>query len=141
MWQHHTKMLQYTWKLLTKDISLLVTFVNQSFQKKTPCTNTKEDILKHLPVLYTTRLSLGSLNLMRHKLVHNKKLKIRCPQCTQSFMTVSSMNQHAKTRMNQNKFKCDCFNFKTSTEDNLKQHVTGQHGWGIKAPCGFCLKW
>ena len=79
--------------------------------------------------------------LNEHKWVHNKKLKIRCPLCTWSFMRVGSMNQHAKTHMNQNKFKCDCCNFKTSTEHNLKQHVTGQHGWGIKAPCGFCLKW
>ena len=31
-------------------------------------------------------------------------------------------------------------NFKTNFQYLLDQHIRGKHGWGVKAPCSFCLR-
>ena len=42
---------------------------------------------------------------------------------------------------NKDKFNCECCDLKTDTKYNLKQNVNGQHGRGVKAKCGQCMKW
>ena len=78
--------------------------------------------------------------LKQHQWVHVNTSQIRCLLCNRTFTTQNSMMQHAATHRNKDKFNCEYCDFKTDTGYNVKQHVNGQHGRGVKVRCAQCMK-
>ena len=139
--QTHTNLPTNILKLFTTDTDSPVTFVNANLLNKIPCTNTREDILTRNPSVTNAQGHSSGSELNQHKIAHKKYHWVPCLYCKKSFTTKNSVNQHASTHGNKNKFSCSVCDFKPHSQYNLAQHKNGQHGRGVKAKCGKQLKW
>ena len=80
--------------------------------------------------------------LRDHKVTHTPRLFIKCTVrgCAKKYASVESLKHHLTT--NGYRHKCNYCNFKSTTKQNLVQHLRGSHGQGVlKARCGKKFSW
>ena len=81
--------------------------------------------------------------LRDHKVTHTPNLMIKCTVrgCAKKYASAESLKYHLTTH-NGYRHKCTYCNFKSTTKQNLIQHLRGSHGQGVlKARCGKNFAW
>ena len=81
-------------------------------------------------------------HLANHMRLHSKKKLLKCKYkgCDKKYASFDAHQFHYEKHFT-NKIQCGTCDFKMDTRANLRKHVVGAHGSGIKAFCGKMFSW
>uniref|UniRef100_A0A1Q3EXQ3 Putative c2h2-type zn-finger protein n=1 Tax=Culex tarsalis TaxID=7177 RepID=A0A1Q3EXQ3_CULTA len=87
----------------------------------------------YCPMEYFTRPEM----LLHTKQVHLNAFEVKCPECSLSFKTKSTLNQHLKSHTNQRTHTCSVCGFGFKSYTHLNRHIKSVHQ-DVRYNCEHC---